>query len=185
MVALAAANDTITYGDDLQINYTVATIGSETTESVLLELFTKEGTTEILVTSTTLENVTNEQELNWRPVDYPESGTAYVRATATHTVDGTAYTDSKTISITINALETTYDLSPAGERSLIYSYTTYGRSNNDVGKESYTYTYRTIHNEDITWTTNFNNFNWSGDGYKDGALLISGGATLTANITPF
>ena len=185
MVALAAANDTITYGDDLQINYTVATIGSETTESVLLELFTKEGTTETLVTSTTLENVTNEQELNWRPVDYPESGTAYVRATATHTVDGTAYTDSKTISITINALETTYDLSPAGERSLIYSYTTYGRSNNDVGKESYTYTYRTIHNEDIIWTTNFNNFNWSGDGYKDGALLISGGATLTANITPF
>jgi len=54
MIALAAENDTITYGDDLQINYTVATIGSETTESVLLELFTMDGQTEVPVTSTTL-----------------------------------------------------------------------------------------------------------------------------------
>lgn len=185
MVALAAENDTITYGDDLKINYTVATIGNEETESVLLELFTKDGNTETLITSATLENVKNEIANTWQPVEYPESGTAYVRATAKHTVNGVEYTDSKTITITINELETSYQLVPAGENNLIYSYTTYGRSNNDVGKETYNYVYRTIHNEEITWNTSFNNFNWSGDGYKDGALVIGGGATLTSDITPF
>ena len=187
MIAIAAENDTITYGDDLQINYTVATVGTETTDSVTLELFTQETDgPEVLVTSTVLKDVTNETVRTWRPVDYPDSGTAYVRATATHTVDSVDYTDSKTIEITINALETVYTLAPAGEESLLYSYTTYGRSNNDAGKESYTYTYRAINGQDITWTTSFNNFNWSGDGYADGeSLTISGGATLTANITPF
>jgi len=97
IVALAAENSTITYGDDLKINYTVATVGTETTDRVYLELYTLDGSTEIPYASQVFLNVENEQVKEWRPVEYPESGTAYVRATATHTINSNDYTDVKTI----------------------------------------------------------------------------------------
>ena len=188
IVALAAEKSTITFGDDLKINYTVATIGTETTDEVLLELYTLNGSTETVLASQSFLNVENETMKEWRPVDYPESGTAYVRATATHTVDGTAHTDTKTIQITINALvlPAGYSLDPSGTANLVYSYNAYGRTNNDAGKETYHYNYHALTGQTIEWTGTFNGFNWSGDGYVDGqTLTISGGATHTVNVPIF
>ena len=185
IIALAAENSTITFGDDLKINYTVATNGTETTDSVVLELYALDGSTEVPYASQTLENVENEQVKEWRPVDYPESGTAYVRATATHTVNNIDYTDTKTIQITINelVLPAGYSLEPAGAANLVYSYNAYGRTNNDSGKEVYHYNYHALTGQNIEWTGSFNNFNWSGNGYVDGqTLTISGGATHTVNV---
>jgi len=186
IIALAAENSTITYGDDLKINYTVATAGTETTDSVVLELYAIEDSAEVIYSSTTLEDVINERVDTWRPVDYPEIGTAYIRATATHTVNNVDYTDTKTIQITINELDTDYELEPAGVANLVYSYNAYGRTNNDAGKEVYHYNYDALTGETIEWTGAFNGFNWSGDGYVDGqTLTISGGATHTVNVPIF
>ena len=187
IIALAAENSTITYGDDLKINYTVATVGTETTDSVYLELYTMEEGNKVVYASQTFVDVENEQVKDWRPVEYPESGTAYIKAIATHTVNNTDYTDTKTIEITINELELPdgYTLEPAGEANLVYSYNAYGRTNNDAGKEIYHYNYEALTGETIQWTGNFNGFNWSGDGYKDGALIISGGATHTVDVPIF
>lgn len=188
LVALAAEKDTITYGDDLKINYTVATIGTETTDEVVLELYTLDGSTEVPYASQTFVNVANETEQSWRPVEYPESGIAYVRATATHTINNVDYTDTRTIQITINALvlPAGYSLDPAGTDNLVYAYNAYGRTNNDSGKETFHYTYHALTGQDIEWTGAFNNFNWSGDGYVDGeTLTISGGATHTVNVPIF
>jgi len=170
IVALAAENSTITYGDDLKINYTVATVGTETTDRVYLELYTLDGSTEVPYASQVFLDVENEQVKEWRPVEYPESGTAYVRATATHTISGTDYTDTKTIQIAINELELPagYSLEPAGKDNLVYSYNAYGRTNNDAGKEVYHYDYEALTGQTIEWTGAFNGFNWSGDGYVDG-----------------
>ena len=187
IVALAAENSTITYGDDLKINYTVATIGTETTDSVYLELYAMEDGSKVVYASQTFVDVENEQVKDWRPVDYPESGTAYIKAIATHTINNTDYTDTQTIEITINELElpSGYTLEPAGEANLVYAYNAYGRTNNDAGKEVYHYDYHALTGETIQWTGNFNGFNWSGDGYKDGALVISGGATHTVDVPIF
>ena len=187
IIALAAENSTITYGDDLKINYTVATVGTETTDSVYLELYAMEDGSKVVYADQTFVNVENEQVKDWRPVEYPESGTAYIKAIATHTVNNTDYTDTKTIEITINELElpSGYTLEPAGEANLVYSYNAYGRTNNDAGKEIYHYDYQALTGETIQWTGNFNGFNWSGDGYKDGALVISGGATHTVDVPIF
>jgi len=186
IVALAAENNVITYGDDLKINYTVTTPGMETTDEVLLELYTLDGSTEVPIVSQLFENVMNETKQEWRPVDYPESGTAYVRATATHTISGTDYTNTATITITINELETDFVLEPAGTANLVYSYNAYGRTNNDAGKEVYHYDYTALGNQHIEWTGAFNGFNWSGNGYVDGnTLTISGGATHTVNVPIF
>lgn len=188
IIALAAENSTITYGDDLKINYTVATIGSETTDEVFLELYSLDGSTEVPYTSQTFVNVENEQVKEWRPIEYPESGKAYVRATATHTVNGTDYTDTKTVEININALVLPegYSLEPAGQSNLVYSYNAYGRTNNDADKEVYHYDYQALTGQTIEWTGAFNGFNWSGDGYVDGqTLTISGGATHTVDVPIF
>lgn len=199
MIALAAERATITYGDELAINYTTAVNSSiEYMDDVILELYTVDNNVETIVASTDLVNVRNERVHTWIPTEYPTSGTAYVRGIAKRTIDGTLHTDTKTIEITINELVTDYDLSYAGTENLLYSYTAYGRTNQDAGKEEFTYTY-TSHasgNPEITWTGAFNNFNWSTDGYpgtevlnSDGstskvydALYISGGATHTINV---
>ena len=188
IVALAAEQEEITFGDDLKINYTVATIGAETTDEVVLELYTVENNVETILTTQTFVNVPNETLQTWRPVDYPTEGTVYIRATATHTVNDTDYTDTKTVSVIINELTTDYQLVPAGTENLVYAYNAYGRTNNDAGKETFNYTYvsHDTGNPEITWTGSFNNFNWSGDGYVDGqSLTISGGATHTVNVPIF
>ena len=193
IIAIAAESSTITYGDDLIIDYTVTTPGQEKTDKVELTLYALDNSTEVeyasdILTGADGTGVINEQLAKWRPTDYPSQGTAYVRATATHTVNGVDYTDTKTIEITINALVLPegYSLDPAGTENLVYSYEAYGRTNDQAGKETYHYNYTALGNNTIEWTGAFNGFNWSGDGYVDGqSLTISGGATHTVNVPIF
>jgi hypothetical protein len=72
MIALAAEKATITYGDELAINYTTAVNSNiETMDEVLLELYTVENNVETVIASTDLENVRNERVHTWIPVEYP------------------------------------------------------------------------------------------------------------------
>ena len=189
MIALAAEKPTITYGDELIIDYTTAVNSNiENMDNVLLEMYTLEGNTEVPVTHAEFADVRNERVHQWTPIEYPTSGIVYIRGTASRTIDGQVYTNVKTITVTVNELVTDYTLEYAGQDNLLYLYNAYGRTNHDVGKEHFTYDYvsHDTGNPVITWNGSFNNFNWSTDGYADGeSLTIGGGATHTIDVPIF
>jgi len=60
IIAIAAEKSDITYGDDLIINFTVATIGSESTDKVTLELYNLNDDTEVSYATQEFSNVENE-----------------------------------------------------------------------------------------------------------------------------
>lgn len=188
-----AAPSSITYGDNLDIKYTVATIGAPTnqTEKVVLELYTD---TQNLKSQEYL-NINNEIEQSWSllmtdypiPEDNEHPITLHIRGTAYHTVDGTEYIDTHVIDVIVNALDVgELDLTPAGTENLVYAYTAYGRTNLDSDKTEYHYQYTAYDNSIVEWTGRFNNFNWATNGYiGDQALTISGGATHTIDVPIF
>ena len=203
LLGAAAESTSITDGDELIVNYSVSTPGSETTDSVEIELYTMDNNVKNTISTVTLTNVTNNvlADPPYRTFDYPkvvktdpntdpDPITVYVKLTASHTMDiegtPTVLTDSRTVSITVNYLNTTYILEPEGTNNLLYSYSAYGRSNNDAVKDTYTYTYTTVGGQDINFTGTFNDFNWATDGYKDGeSLIIAGGATYDIDVPIF
>jgi hypothetical protein len=101
LVALAAENEMITYGDELIINYTVASASSTitTTDRVELTLYAIENEQEKEYSSTSKTNVKNNTIEKWSPSLYPTSGKAYVRITASHIVNDVVYSTSETITI--------------------------------------------------------------------------------------
>ena len=184
LLGAAAENTTITDGDELIINYSVATIGSETTEEVVIKMYDDLNsqpiqTSELTDVSTSLQT--------WRTFSYPKVQdenpiTVYVVLTATHDSE----TTTQTIEVTVNQLITSYTLEPEGTGNLVYLYEAYGRSNNDANKNTYTYTYTNVTGQDITFTGTLSNFNWSTDGYVDGkSLTIGGGATYSIDVPIF
>ena len=193
LLGAAAENSTITDGDELIINYSVITIGHETTDKVEINMYQDLNADPIQTSE--LTDVTNNTLQTWRTFSYPKVSTSepitvYVVLTATHNVivndQPVEVTDSKTLTITINQLITTYTLEPAGELNLLYSYNAYGRSNNDLNKNIHSYTYTNVSGQDITFTGTLQNFNWATDGYVDGtSLTIGGGATYSIDVPIF
>lgn len=196
LIGAAAENTSIVDGDELIVNYSVSTVGSEKTDSVVIELYKLENNNEVILSTTTLTDVTNNRLADppYRTFDYPrlekaspsdpdpDPITVYVRLTATHN----GISDSQTVAVEIRYLETKYTLSPEGALNLVYEYNAYGRSNNNVDKETYVYPYHAVNGSTINFNTTFNNFNWATDGYVDGeSLTIGGGATVNINVPIF
>lgn len=196
LIGAAAENTSIVDGDELIVNYSVSTIGTEKTDSVVIELYKLENNNEVILSTTTLTDVTNNRLADppYRTFDYPRLEkasptdsdpapiTVYVRLTATHN----GLSDSQTVAVEIRYLETNYTLSPEGTLNLVYEYNAYGRSNNNVDKETYVYPYHAVNGSTINFNTTFNNFNWATDGYVDGeSLTIGGGATVNINVPIF
>ena len=204
LIGAAAENTSIVDGDEIIVNYSVNTIGTEKTDRVEIELYTLDTNNNKQIRSTTiLTNITNNTLASppYRTFDYPslrkanasdpdpDPITVYVKLTAFHTVtvneEDVELSDSQTIAIQVRYLNTNYNLS-AEINNLLFEYNAYGRSNNDAGKETYTYTYNKVNGQSINFTGTFNNFNWSTDGYVDGeSLIIGGGATLDINVPIF
>ena len=196
LIGAAAENTNIVDGDEIIVNYSVNTIGTEKTDSVEIELYTlDEHDVKQVRSTTTLTGVTNNQLASppYRTFDYPslrkaspndpdpDPITVYVKLTATHN----GLSNSQIITIEVRYLDTTYDLD-AESNNLIFDYSAYGRSNNDANKSTYTYRYTKVNGQTIDFVGTFNNFNWATDGYVDGeSLIIGGGATLNINVPIF
>ena len=196
LIGAAAENTSIVDGDEIIVNYSVNTIGSEKTDSVEIELYTLDENDIKQVRSTTLlTNVDNNTLASppYRTFDYPrvekanpsdptpDPITVYVKLTATHN----GLSDSQTVSIEVRYLDTSYDLQPE-TNNLLFDYTAYGRSNNNADKDTYTYTYTKVSGQEVDFTATFNDFNWATDGYVDGeSLIIGGGATVDIDVPIF
>jgi hypothetical protein len=196
LLGAAAANTSIVDGDELVVNYSVSTIGSETTDSLEIELYTlDENDVKNTISIATLNDVPNNvlADPPYHTFDYPKVErtdpntipdpiTVYVKLTATHN----GLSDSKTVAVQVRYLDTKYDLELAGKNNLLYEYVAYGHSNNDAVKNTYTYPYTTVGGQEVNFVGTFTDFNWATDGYLDGeSLTIGGGATHTINVPIF
>ena len=196
LIGAAAANTSITDGDELIVNYSVSTIGSETTDRVEIELYTMDNGTKNSIQTDVLTNVRNNMladppyaTFNYPKVTKanendpdPDPITVYVQFTAYHG----ELSDTQTVQVTVSYLHSNYVLTAAGENNLLYSYNAYGHSNNEANKESITQTFTNISGNSVDFTSTFTNFNWSTDGYVDGkCLVIGGGATMSINVPIF
>ena len=196
LIGAAAANTSITDGDELIVNYSVSTIGSETTDRVEIELYTMDNGTKNSIQTDVLTNVRNNMladppyaTFNYPKVTKanendpdPDPITVYVQFTAYHG----ELSETQTVQVTVSYLHSNYVLTAAGENNLLYSYNAYGHSNNEANKESITQTFTNISGNSVDFTSTFTNFNWSTDGYVDGkCLVIGGGATMSINVPIF
>lgn len=195
MIGASVKNTSIMDGDELVVNYSVNTIGFETTDKVEIELYTMNGQEKNSIQTDILTNVKNNRLIDppYKTFNYPSLSkvnpsdpdpdplTVYIKFTATHN----ELSDSQTVSVQVNYLDTKYNLIEE-TNNLIFKYNAYGRSNNNIGKERYTYTYTTVGGQELEFIGTFNNFNWATDGYVDGeSLTIGGGATLNINVPIF
>ena len=194
LIGAAAENTSITDGDELIVNYSVYTAGSETTDRVEIELYTMDNGTKNSIQTDVLTDVPNNvlidppySTFNYPKViktgeNDPDPITVYVTLTAYHG----QLSDSQTVQVSVGYLHSNYILDAAGENNVIYSYNAYGHSNNESGKESQTYTFTNVSGNSVNITSTFNDFNWSTDGYVDGkCLTIGGGATMSINLPIF
>ena len=196
IVALAGVNSRIHYGDDLTINYTVYTPGQEATDEVSIEVYKKDGNTEVPISSFNQVNVTNSIVIPFTIPEYPleeNQYTIYVRITG-RKLGTPVLSDTKETEIIILPASFDYQLKYADPQNhnLLFMYNVAGKSNNDINKESYKYNYTPQDgNDPIDFTASFNNFNWATNGYitdKDtgeNALVISGGATCDVDVPIF
>lgn len=202
IIGLNAAYDSIIDGEELIVNYTAYTPGKETTEKVEIQLFVLDDQDNATPYSSHIDTLTNVPITNstWRTAAYPtpvapEEGQpeqpirVQVKITAYNTVTtivdeqivNTVYTTYETTNVTINRFTNpnNYDFSVDTDNNLLYSYNAYGKTNNDVDRANYEYTYTANDQNatEITFHGTFNGFNWATNGYMDdGSLLISGGA---------
>jgi hypothetical protein len=153
LLGAAAEKTSIVDGDELVVNYSVSTLGSETTDLVEIELYTLEANDEKrVISTTTLTNVGKGlADPPYHTFDYPkviktdpnvepDPINVYVKLTATHN----GASDSKTVTVQVRYLDTKYNLEIEGKNNLLYEYIAYGHSNNDAVKNTYTYPYTTV-----------------------------------------
>ena len=188
LIALATNKSAIQDGDNLNLYYTVYTKGLQKTESITLETYTIIDNVCTVYETKSYANIDNGIEHTIAITNYPSSGTFYMTMQATHTVDNVAYTDSKTISITITEYQSAYDaqMIRAGGANMIYEYTAAGRTNNDSDKNAYHHTFTSVSGTDQVFTATNTGFNWASNGYTNGeSLIISGGATHSIDVPLF
>ena len=211
IVGLSFDSSEINQGDELTVNYTAYTPGDgvESTDKVIIEVYTMDNNIKTVIDSFELTDVRNGTVETQTITDYPDNEnntnyTLYVSIKAIND-DDESLSDTTTASVIIKPFVSNYTLTYAGQDNLVYSYNAYGFTNNSANKETYTYTY-TAHdqnNTQIAFTSDFNNFNWSTNGYcgrsvtttsetgdtitsiVHDALTISGGATLDINVPIF
>ena len=212
IVGLNAANDNIIYGEELIVNYTAYTPGKEDTEKVEIKLYTKDENDEWILynnhtdtrtevpvefstwkTTTYPMPITPEQDQPEQPVEVRINIKAYntvITTDANEEQVSTVYTSEETTYVTINRFTNpnNYDFSEVAPNNLLFSYSAYGKSNNDADKASYEYTY--IANDTLatplTFHGTFTDFNWATNGYMDdGSLLINGEAKYSIDVPIF
>lgn len=178
MVGVISASDKITYGDTLTLDYVVFTPNQETTDELIVTVYSvDELGNKIVHTTSTLNDITNNVLKTWQGLNYPSSGSVYVEFKSGSTV--------KTVTLTIEEVESDFDLTPV-TANLVYEYSAAGRSNNDSGKDRYTCEYTTSDKVTTNIAATFKNFNWVSNGYVDGeALTISGDAVHTIELPMF
>lgn len=180
MIGLVPAQESITYGDTINIDYVVYTPGQETTDSLTITVYALDGESgdeRVQYASTTLVNVPNNTLYAWQGSIYPEAGTAYIEFVSGSTI--------KTIEVFVNEIESEYDLNPVAT-NLVYKYNAAGRSNNDSNKEEYSCEYTTANGVTTQVKSTFEDFNWVSNGYVDGAsLTLSGAAKHTIKLPMF
>lgn len=172
----------VAYGELIQVQYAVYTEGSDYTDEVDLDIYTLDGSGDIVYyQQSALANVVNEQLQNWNITEYPSSGTIYLRISA-----GTA--TPKVFSMVVQ--ENTGDRDISGvTNGLIASYSASGRSNSDANKTSMNAAYMTIDDVTTNIAGTLTGFNWRSNGWmsdRDGfpVLRVSGGAQATLEL-PF
>ena len=177
MIGVVCTQEEITYGEVLNIDYTVYTPGKETTDELNISVYSiNDGITE-MYESSTLVNVANNTLHTWSGTSYPLSGVVYIEFTSGDT--------SKVITVKINSLQTEYDLEKVST-NLVYSYMANGRSNNDAGKELYECKYTTANGIQTVIESKFEGFNWVSNGYVDGeSITLSGDARHTIELPMF
>lgn len=196
IVAVAGANATIHYGDDLTINYTVYTPGQERTDEVDIEVYRLDGATEISVGSFSQANVPNSTVVPFTIPEYPLNESQYtIYARVTARKNGTpVLSDTATAAITVLPADFDYQLKYADpeNKNLLFMYNAAGKSNNDVNKEVYKHRFTPKDgNDPFDFTATFSNFNWATNGYiadkttGENALVISGGANCAINVPVF
>jgi hypothetical protein len=200
LVGIAFEKTDIHFGDELKFNYTVYTAGQDATDRVRIEIYTIEDGSRVLIDGdrdNTLVNVPNSHIDPYTILEYPQKSETYklyvdfiadkIIPAEEEGEDPTIISTTETISIDIRPFQSSYKLEYAGTDALLYSYTAYGRTNNDADKETHHYIFNTheVEHPTIDFETQFNNFNWSTNGYVDGALTVSGGATCDINVPVF
>lgn len=180
MIGVVSAQDTITYGDTINIDYVVYTPNQETTDSLTINVYALDGENggeRVQYASNTLVDIPNNTLYTWQGSIYPSAGTAYIEFLSGST--------SKTVEVYVNEIESDYDLNPVST-NLVYQYNAAGRSNNDSGKDEYACEYTTANGVTTQIKSVFEDFNWVSNGYVDGvALTLSGAAKHTIKLPMF
>ena len=215
IIGLNVANESIIYGDELVLNYTVYTPGKETTEKVEIKLYTKDNNDEQVIYQDNIDTLTNVPiaASTWKTVKYPMPITpdegqpevpvhAYIEVKAYHTVTTTVdnngetetvetvYTTTNTTEVVINRFDNPndYDFTEVAPQNILYLYNAYGKTNNDSDRANYEYKYTANdqNGTELTFHGTFTGFNWATNGYVDGeSLTISGGAEYTIDVPIF
>lgn len=180
MIGVIPSSDTITYGNELNIDYVVYTPNKETTDKLDITVYTKDGKT---YDSRELTNIPNKTRLSWSSSQTPTSGDVYIDFKVTDNTTNKQAT--KTVKIHIDEYQSGYDdLNPV-TAGLVYQYSAAGRSNNDSDKEEYRYDY-IKDNKTMQIKGAFEGFNWASNGYlNDDALTLSGSALHTIKLKMF
>ena len=172
MIGVVCDTEEITYGDRLIATYVVYTPKQETTDELIIKVYSiDENGDQVIYEKTSLVDVANNTIHTWQGTSYATSGVTYIEFTSGATV--------KTISVLVNEMQTEYDLEQV-TTNLVYSYNANGRSNNDANKELYECDYTASSGIKTVIEGQFSGFNWVSNGYIDGeSLTLSGDARHT------
>lgn len=178
MVGVISPRDKITYGDVLSLDYVVFTPNQETTDELIITVYSyNELGQKIQHSENILRNIENNKLANWQGSRYPELGAVYIEFKSGSTV--------KTVTVTVEEIKSEFDLNPVTS-GLVYQYNAAGRSNKDVDRELYICEYTTADKVVTDIEATFENFNWVSNGYLDNtALTISGEAKHTIKLPMF
>lgn len=177
ILSIVCQQDEVTYGDTLDVEYTVYTPGQETTDELIFTVYTLEGEERTNLYTQSLANITNNETKTWSCTTLPSSGLVYVEAKSGDVV--------KTISVMVNELTSDYDLELIGT-NLVYAYDAAGRTNNDADKALYECQYTTAAGVTTKIQAELTGCNWVSNGYVDGtSLTLSGSAKQTIKLPMF
>lgn len=156
IIGVAMEDKEINYGETISIDYNVYTPNKETTDELIITLYTIEQDAQKIWTESILNNVQNQTYHTWTCNKYPSNGKAYVKFKS-----GSI---EKIIELTILEAETDIEINPV-ETNLVFSFNPSGKSNNDTNKEKIECDYTDVNNVKTTIKCNLSNMNWVSDGY--------------------
>lgn len=178
IIGVAVEDTEITYGETISIDYNIYTPNQETTDSLNIKLYSIEDGIETVWASSIMSNVTNQTFHTWTCDSYPSSGIVYVEFSSGTTI--------KTIQLTIIEGGSKDIVIETVNTNLVFSFNPSGKSNNDVGKENVSYSYKDVNNNETEIKCTFENMNWVSDGYVSTdygtALRLASDGKMTINL---